>query len=219
MRKTFDAELLELNAGLMDMSAAAEDAIDVVTASFSDGDRQRALSAIEATRSMDRMERDIEDHCLRLLLRQQPVARDLRTISAALKMVTDLRRIGDQCANIAEISLLLQQKQQGETLEDICTMSRKAAVMVKGAISAYVERDAEAARGVIAQDDEVDALFAQVKGELAGRIAAQSGAGDRAIDLAIIAKYLERIADHGVNIARWAIFCVTGELVPEDPAE
>ena len=132
MRKTFDAELLELNAGLMDMSAAAEDAIDVVTASFSDGDRQRALSAIEATRSMDRMERDIEDHCLRLLLRQQPVARDLRTISAALKMVTDLRRIGDQCANIAEISLLLQQKQQGETLEDICTMSRKAAVMVKG---------------------------------------------------------------------------------------
>ena len=95
MRKTFDAELLELNAGLMDMSAAAEDAIDVVTASFSDGDRQRALSAIEATRSMDRMERDIEDHCLRLLLRQQPVARDLRTISAALKMVTDLRRIGN----------------------------------------------------------------------------------------------------------------------------
>lgn len=219
MRKTFDAELQELNVEMIEMAAVAEDAIDVVTGSLSALDGQAAKSAIETARSMDRMERDIENRCLRLLLQQQPVARDLRTISAALKMVTDLRRIGDQCANIAEISLLLQQKKQGETLADIRTMSRKASVMVKGAISAYVQRDAEAARAVIAQDDEVDALFAQVKGALAGRIAADSGVGDRAIDLAIIAKYLERIADHGVNIARWAIFCVTGELVPEDPAE
>lgn len=219
MRKTFDAELLELNAGLMDMSAAAEDAIDVVTASFSDGDRQRALSAIEATRSMDRMERDIEDHCLRLLLRQQPVARDLRTISAALKMVTDLQRIGDQCANIAEISLLLQRQRQDRCLADIRAMSQKAAAMVKRAIFSYVNRDAQAARQVIALDDEVDTLFQNVKGELASRIADDRDAADQAIDLVIIAKYLERIADHGVNIARWAIFCVTGVLTPEDPAE
>ena len=108
MRKTFDAELQELNYEMIDMDAAAEDAIDVVTESLASGDDAAAKSAVEMTRSMDQMERDIENRCLRLLLQQQPVARDLRTISAAMKMVTDLQRIGDQCANIAEISLLLK---------------------------------------------------------------------------------------------------------------
>lgn len=219
MRKTFDAELQELNFEVLDMSATAERAIDVVTESLSAGDRQAAMSAVEMTRTMDQMERDIEDRCLRLLLRQQPVARDLRTISAALKLVTDLQRIGDQCANIAEISLLLEQQKRDHTLAHIRTMSQKSAVMVKRAIFAYVNRDAEEARTVMALDDEVDSLFDQVKGELAARIAAGQEAGSQAIDLVIIAKYLERIADHAVNIARWGIFCVTGELVPEDPAE
>lgn len=219
MRKAFDAELQELNFELIGMSAAAEDAIDVVTSSLSTGDGRGAQSAMELTRSMDRMERDIENRCLRLLLQQQPVAGDLRTISAALKMVTDLRRIGDQCANIAEISLLLQRQRQDGCLADIHTMSQKAAVMVKRAIFSYVNRDAQAAQAVIALDDEVDGLFQKIKGELAARIAEDRGEADQAVDLVIIAKYLERIADHGVNIARWAIFCVTGELVPEDPAE
>ena len=111
MRKTFDAELQELNYEMIDMAAAAEDAIDVVTESLASGDDAAAKSAVEMTRSMDQMERDIENRCLRLLLQQQPVARDLRTISAAMKMVTDLQRIGDQCANIAEISLLLDKRQ------------------------------------------------------------------------------------------------------------
>ncbi len=213
MRKTFDAELQELNYEMINMSAAAEDAIDVVTESLSSSDDAAAKAAIEMTRSMDHMERDIENRCLRLLLQQQPVARDLRTISAALKMVTDLQRIGDQCANIAEISLLLQQQKQDRTLLDIRTMSQKASVMVKRSIFAYVNRDDEAARAVIALDDEIDEFFRTIKGELVELIVENREAADQAIDLIIIAKYLERIADHAVNIAQWAIFCVTGALV------
>ena len=209
MRKTFDAELQELNYEMINMSAAAEDAIDVVTESLSSSDDAAAKAAIEMTRSMDQMERDIENRCLRLLLQQQPVARDLRTISAALKMVTDLQRIGDQCANIAEISLLLQQQKQDRTLLDIRTMSQKASVMVKRSIFAYVNRDDEAARAVIALDDEIDEFFRTIKGELVELIVENR----EAADLIIIAKYLERIADHAVNIAQWAIFCVTGALV------
>ena len=213
MRKTFDAELQELNYEMINMSAAAEDAIDVVTESLSSSDDAAAKAAIEMTRSMDQMERDIENRCLRLLLQQQPVARDLRTISAALKMVTDLQRIGDQCANIAEISLLLQQQKQDRTLLDIRTMSQKASVMVKRSIFAYVNRDDEAARAVIALDDEIDEFFRTIKGELVELIVENREAADQAIDLIIIAKSLERIADHAVNIAQWAIFCVTGALV------
>ena len=213
MRKTFDAELQELNYEMIDMAAAAEDAIDVVTQSLASGDEESSKSAMEMTRHMDEMERDIDNRCLRLLLQQQPVARDLRTISAALKMVTDLQRIGDQCANIAEISLLLKGQQQTRTLADIRGMSQKAGVMVKRSIFAYVNRDTESAQAVIQLDDEVDQLFRTIKGELVELIVDNREEADQAIDLIIIAKYLERIADHAVNIAQWAIFCVTGELL------
>ena len=212
MRKTFDAELHELGAEMIDMAAAAEDAIDLVTASLTSPDRRQARQALDLTRSMDQMERDIENRCLRLLLQQQPVARDLRTISAALKMVTDLQRIGDQCANIAEIALLLSQQQQTRTLADIRTMSQKAGVMVKRSIFAYVNRDTDAAQAVIDLDDEVDGFFRTVKRDLVELIVANKEQADQAIDLIIIAKYLERIADHAVNIAQWAIFCVTGQI-------
>ena len=214
MRKTFDAELQELNYEMIDMAAAAEDAIDVVTESLTNGDPEAAKSAVEMTKSMDQMERDIENRCLRLLLQQQPVARDLRTISAALKMVTDLQRIGDQCANIAEIALLLKTPQkQTQSLADIRTMSQKAGVMVKRSIFAYVNRDTEAAKAVIALDDEVDEFFRTIKAELVELIVENREEADQAIDLIIITKYLERIADHAVNIAQWAIFCVTGEIL------
>lgn len=215
MRKTFDAELQELNYEMIDMAAAAEDAIDVVVQSLASGDDGAARSVAEMTRHMDEMERDIENRCLRLLLQQQPVARDLRTVSAALKMVTDLQRIGDQCANIAEISLLLKEQKQTRTLADIRTMSQKAGVMVKRAIFAYVNRDTEAAGTAVALDDEIDQLFRTIKGELVELIVENREEADQAIDLIIIAKYLERIADHAVNIAQWAIFCVTGELQPQ----
>ena len=213
MRKTFDAELLELNESLTVMARVAQDAIDVVTESLSSEDESTAKAAIDMTASMDQMERDIENRCLRLLLQQQPVARDLRTISAALKMVTDLQRIGDQCANIAEIALLLQAQKQTQSLADIRTMSQKAGVMVKRSIFAYVNRDTEAAKAVIALDDEVDEFFRTIKAELVELIVGNREEADQAIDLIIITKYLERIADHAVNIAQWAIFCVTGEIL------
>ena len=197
MRKTFDAELQELNYEMIDMAAAAEDAIDVVVESLASSDDAAA------------------NRCLRLLLQQQPVARDLRTISAALKMVTDLQRIGDQCSNIAEISLLLKEQQQTQTLADIRTMSQKAGVMVKRAIFAYVNRDTDAAKAVVSLDDEIDQLFRTIKSELVELIMGNREEADQAIDLIIIAKYLERIADHAVNIAQWAIFCVTGEIQPQ----
>ena len=213
MRKTFDAELQELNYEMIDMAAAAEDAIDVVVESLASSDDTAVKSAMEQTKHMDEMERDIENRCLRLLLQQQPVARDLRTISAALKMVTDLQRIGDQCSNIAEISLLLTGQKQTSALAHIRTMSQKAGVMVKRAIFAYVNRDTDAAKAVIALDDEIDELFRTIKSELVELIVESRQEADQAIDLIIIAKYLERIADHAVNIAQWAIFCVTGEIL------
>lgn len=214
MRKTFDAELQELNYEMINMAAAAEDAIDTVTESLSSDEDVAAHEAMELTKTMDEMERDIENRCFRLLLQQQPVARDLRTISAALKMVTDLQRIGDQCANIAELSLLWPgAAQAAQDLVDIRSMSQKAAVMVKRSIFAYANRDVDAAKAVIALDDEVDDLFQRVKKELVELLVCNREEADRAIDLIIIAKYLERIADHAVNIAQWAIYCVTGELV------
>lgn len=212
MRKTFDAELVELNEEMTTMAAAAQEAIDVVTESLTTGDEPTAHRAVRIESTLDHMERDIENHCLRLLLRQQPVARDLRTISTAMKMVTDLQRIGDQAANIAEISILLSRGERIRVPEDISLMSRRAGVMVRQAIAAYTARDTETAAAVINLDDEVDDLFAKVKAELIERIASKQGNANDAIDLIIIAKYLERIADHAVNIAQWAIFCVTGQL-------
>ncbi|HIY15783.1 MAG TPA: phosphate signaling complex protein PhoU [Candidatus Intestinimonas stercorigallinarum] len=212
MRKTFDAELLELNESLTVMARVAQDAIDVVTESLSSGDESTAKAAIDMTASMDQMERDIENRCLQLLLRQQPVARDLRAISAAMKMVTDLQRIGDQCANIAEISLLLSRQGGTKVPQDIGTMSCKAGLMVRQAIGAYTGRDVETAHAVINLDDEVDELFLQIKRELIEEVAENKDEADSSIDFIIIAKYLERVADHAVNIAQWAIFCVTGEL-------
>lgn len=213
MRKTFDAELLELSRALTAMAATARDAIDQVTASLSHGDEAGARAATGLTAALDEMERDIENRCMSLLMRQQPVARDLRTISTALKLVTDLQRIGDQAANIAEISLLLAAEGKPEEIPaDITHMSRQAGLMVHQAIAAYTRRDADAARAVISLDDGVDELFLQVKERLTGRIARGEDHSGRAVDLIIIAKYLERVADHAVNIARWAIFCVTGRL-------
>ena len=213
MRKTFDAELVELSHELTAMGTTTQDAIDLVTASLTQGKAEGAKATIAMRNTMDQMERDIENRCLRLLLQQQPVARDLRTISAALKMVTDLQRIGDQCANIAEIALLLKGQKQTQTLADIRSMSQKAGVMVKRAIFAYVNRDTEAAQAVIALDDEVDEYFRTIKSELVELIVDNREEADQAIDLIIIAKYLERTADHAVNIAQWAIFCVTGEIL------
>ena len=212
MRKSFDAELLELGESMTAMADTVRSAIEEVTRSLKEGDEAAARTVAATTANVDQMERDIENRCLSLLLRQQPVARDLRTISTALKMVTDLQRIGDQAANIAELALLMARQGRARVPEHIGTMSQKAGVMVSQAIAAYTDRDVEQARAVVNLDDEVDDLFAAVKAELIDRILENRDDADSAIDLIIIAKYLERVADHAVNIAQWAVFCVTGQL-------
>lgn len=212
MRKTFDSELLELGEELTEMGRVAQESIDMVTASLASGDEKAAHAATELVAGMNQMQREIENRCLRLLLRQQPVARDLRTISAAMKMVTDLQRIGDQASNIAEIALLLSANGHTMLPHDIGVMSCKAGLMVRQAIAAYTTSDVDTAHAVVNLDDEVDALFLKVKDELIGRLVEKQNDADGAIDLIIIAKYLERVADHAVNIAQCAVFCVTGEL-------
>ena len=214
MRNEFNAELRELGMLLTDMASVAEKAIDLVTASLDPAKQGSAQEALSLTKNMDQMEREIENRCVKLLLKQQPVARDLRVISAAMKMVTDLQRIGDQCANIAETSRFLTARGESPKLEKIRSMSVCSGAMVKQAIAAYVANDLEAADRVVRLDDEVDALFLEVKGELVDLIAGNRREADQAIDLLMTAKYLERIADHAVNIAQWAIYCVTGEIQP-----
>ena len=208
MRKTFDAELVELSHELTAMGTTTQDAIDLVTASLTQGKAEGAKATIAMRNTMDQMERDIENRCMSLLMRQQPVARDLRTISAAMKMVTDLQRIGDQAASL----LIAESGDKPDVPEEIVAMSRQAGLMVRQAIAAYVDRDENTARAVINLDDVVDDLFVQLKKILVERIAARADHSDRSVDLIIIGKYLERVADHAVNIANWAIFCVTGEI-------
>ena len=209
MRKTFDAELHELGAEMIDMAAAAEDAIDLVTASLTSPDRRQARQALDLTRSMDQMERDIENRCLRLLLQQQPVARDLRTISSALKMISDMERIGDQAADIAEIT----RHTSGASLPGqihISEMTRAAVKMVTDSVDSFVKKDLHMAQGVIQYDDVVDQYFCAVKDELTEMIRQSGGSAEQAVDLLMVAKYLERIGDHAVNIAEWVIYSITG---------
>ena len=208
MRKTFDAELQELNYEMIDMAAAAEDAIDVVTESLASGDDAAAKSAVEMTRSMDQMERDIENRCLRLLLQQQPVARDLRTISSALKMISDMERIGDQAADIAEITRDIADNSIKD-LVPIGDMARATIKMVTDSVDSFVRKDLGLAEAVISSDDVVDDLFLQVREELIRRIG-MGDSGEVCIDLLMIAKYLERIGDHAVNIAEWVEYSLTG---------
>ena len=156
------------------------------------------------------MEKEIENLCLKLLLQQQPVARDLRRISASLKMITDMERIGDQTADIADIVIATKSTEE-KNLKDINRMAEATVKMVRDSVSAYVQKDLELARKVMDADDEVDDLFDLVKGDLVKFISDYKGsAGDEAIDLIMIAKYLERIGDHATNIAEWVEFSITG---------
>ena len=201
MRKTFDQQLQQLGAELTHMGALCETAIASAAMALKNGDKDLARRAIAADTEIDQAEKDIERLCLKLLLQQQPVARDLRQISSALKMITDMERIGDQAADISEIVLYLQAALP--EMPHIGEMARAASAMVTRSVEAYVQRDLELAKDVIQSDDQVDALFEQVKEELIGMIAQDTGCGGQALDLLMIAKYLERIADHATNIAEW----------------
>ena len=209
MRKTFDAELQELNYEMIDMAAAAEDAIDVVVESLASSDDDAAKSAMEMTKHMDEMERDIENRCLRLLLQQQPVARDLRTISAALKMISDMERIGDQASDIAEITRDIEDSPVVSHVP-IAEMARGTIGMVTDSIDSFVRKNLGLAQEVIRKDDEIDRMFLEVKDELIRRIG-QGDSGETCMDLLMIAKYFERIGDHACNIAEWVEYSLTGQ--------
>lgn len=209
MRSRFDEQLGQLNLSLIEMGALCESAIANAAKALLDGDPALAHKAIAAEREIDQKEREIESLCLKLLLQQQPVAGDLRQISSALKMITDMERIGDQAGDISEIVLLDNAGAGGSRLH-IGDMARVAIKMVTDSIDAYVRRDLELARAVIASDDVVDALFDTVKAELIELIGKKPERGEYAVDLLMIAKYFERIGDHATNIAEWVEFSITG---------
>ena len=205
MRNRFDRQLEELNEMLIHMGELCETAIEEATGALEGHDIARAKAVITADSEIDQMEKEIENLCLKLLLQQQPVARDLRRISASLKMITDMERIGDQTADIADIVIATKSTEE-KNLKDINRMAEATVKMVRDSVSAYVQKDLELARRVMAADDEVDDLFDLVK-----FISDHKGsAGDEAIDLIMIAKYLERIGDHATNIAEWVEFSITG---------
>ena len=210
MRNHFDTQLQELNLDLIKMGGAIEEAIIKAVDALVRRDYQMAQEAIEFDTVIDDMERSIERRCLKLLLQQQPVASDLRRISAALKMITDMERIGDQAADISEITQRMYRENYAYDLKHIPQMATATIKMVKDAIDAYVNSDIELAEKVIGEDDGVDALFNVVKNNLIENIGEKKESGEQAIDLMMVAKYFERIGDHAVNIAEWVIFSITG---------
>jgi phosphate transport system protein len=210
MRGRFDEQLSELNNTLIEMGALIERAISRATHALMSQDADEARAVIENDEIINAMERDIESTCLRLILRQQPVARDLGQVSTALKMITDMERIGDHAADISELCMYLADQDHIKKLEHIQQMAEAAGKMVTESIDAFVKKDAELARAVIAHDDVVDSLFSIVKKDMIALVHENAENGEQAFDLLQIAKYYERIGDHAVNIAEWVIFSITG---------
>ncbi len=209
MRSRFDEQLELLNAEMIRMGAMCEEVIALASSALVKGDTETAVRIAPLDKEIDQKERDIENLCMKLLLQQQPVARDLRQISAALKMITDMERIGDQAEDIAEIITFLN----GRTAEEhsqIREMAKAAIKMVTDSVDAYVKHNTELAEQVIAYDDVVDEYFDSVKTNLIGMIAENPTDGEYALDLLMIAKYFERIGDHATNIAEWVLYSVTG---------
>ena len=209
MRSKFDAQLKELGEKLTLMGAMCEEAIANSAKALLSGDSELAKKLAPLDLEIDRYERDIEALCLRLLLQQQPVARDLRQISAALKMITDMERIGDQASDIAEIIRFLGGRSTADCA-DIGKMAEATIKMVTESVDAYVKCDLSIAEAAIRHDDVVDDYFLKVKSSLIRMIAEKPEDGEYALDLLMIAKYFERIGDHAVNIAEWVVFSVTG---------
>lgn len=209
MRSRFDEQLEMLNKKMIEMGAECENIIALSAKALLEGDTKDAEKAKKQGHHIDQLEREIEGICLKLLLQQQPVAKDLRVISAALKMITDMERIGDQAEDIAEIIIFLNGR-TGEECSGIRKMAEATIKMVTDSIDAYVRRDLELSKAVCAYDDVVDNDFTEIKNTLIKMIAENTADGEYALDLLMIAKYFERIGDHAVNIAEWVEFSVTG---------
>ncbi len=208
MRNKFDEQLKTLNDELTQMGFLVEKAIKNAVNALETGNDSLAEDAISFDKEIDKKEKDIESLCLRLLLQQQPVARDLRQISAALKMITDMERIGDMASDIAEIEKSYDQKDMKyvKELYHIPQMADAAIDMVNRSVEAYVKKDEQLAFKVIDSDDLVDNLFTSVKNDLIELIRKDPKSGDSSMDLLMVAKYFERIGDHATNIAEWVLF-------------
>ena len=211
MRNKFDEQLNKLNDMLIDMGAMVEKVITLSVEAMIGQDIETAKKVIVIDQEIDQKEKDIESLCLKLLLQQQPVARDLRLISAAIKMITDMERISDQAADIAEITIILAGQTYIKKLEHIPMMAEATIKMVTESVDAFVKKDLDLANAVIEYDDVVDDLFDNVKFDLIDLIRLDSANGEQAIDLLMIAKYFERIGDHAENIAEWVVFSITGK--------
>ena len=211
-RKLFEQELEELRQDVLQMAEWVQDGYDCLFAALEkkDGDQMRRY--VRHDRTIEDMQRNIESQCLSLLTRQTPVARDLRTVSAALKVVTDLERIGDHASDIAELILRIKSDHAYHIVKHLPAMAAAAGKMVHDAIEAFINRDLDAAVSIIKRDDEVDNLFNQVKTDVIQLLRVSPDQADQGIDLLMVAKYLERIGDHAVNVCEWTQFSRTGAL-------
>jgi phosphate transport system protein len=212
MRNRFDAQLEDLCNQLIEMGGLIERAIAGAIDALTEGDDEKARQSIAFDSEVDDKESLIEHLCLQLLMQQQPVAKDLRLISAALKMITDMERIGDQASDISEIAMHIG-KASTKHLPDIRAMAGATIKMVTDSIDAFVRSDLALARAVVEHDDLVDDYFIKMRGELVGFIHGEPHEGELAVDWLMVVKYLERIGDHACNIAEWVIFAITGEHV------
>ena len=211
MRNRFDQQLEELNKEIINMGSMIEQSIETAVEALIHQDVKKARKAMDSDDAIDRQEKQIENLCLRMLLQQQPVAKDLRVISAALKMITDMERIGDHAVDISELAIIMAGQPYMKKLEHIDQMAKETMLMLISSLEAYVNKNQEQARAVIARDDVVDELFVKVKKELIDLIHQNADNGEQAADLLMAAKYFERIGDHATNIAEWVIFFITGK--------
>ena len=217
IRAQYDADLAALKTAVAEMGGCAADAVEAALEALCTADADGAAAVVNGDSRINSMQRDIEHRCMTLLLRQQPVAGDLRRISTAMKTVTDIERIGDHAADIAEIipHLAASRKAGDPAVSDAIRMGQKAHKMLLDALDALTGEDEPAAQKVIAADDEVDYDFNAIKRTLAAEIAADPAKVDAALDLLMVIKYLERIGDHAVNLAEWVEFVRTGRYQNE----
>lgn len=213
MREYFDLELKALNDKLIEMGALVEGAIKNTITIITNGEYDKLETSRIIEEKINTMEREIQNYCLNLLLLQSPVAGDLRTVSAALKMITDLERIGDQAIDIAEMSTYLKDCENIYSMTHLSEMAERSSNMVTTAIDAFVKKDLKLAKTVATMDDAIDDLFNKVKQEVINIINANKELDQQAIDVLLIAKYFEKIGDHAENIGEWVVFSITGKTV------
>lgn len=211
MRDDFQLELEKLNAALLSMAQGIEKAIGLSVEALMNNNVALAKEVMEDDAEINRLEKAIERQCLNLLLHQQPVASDFRLISAAIKMITDMERIGDHAADISELTIVLADTKYSQYMEKIPTIAEATIKMVNDSITAFIDKDMALAEAVYRYDDVVDDLFAEIKKDLVEEIRKCADISVQAVDLIMVAKYFEKIGDHAVNIAKWVMFALTGD--------